>query len=105
VILDRRLADGHCLLAETLVRLGSGREAENHYREALLINENYITARLGLGTLLRTWGRGDEAEAEFRRVLDLDPTNPVAHLMLEPPDSPSEGAGARKNEPPARGES
>jgi len=86
VEIDPRHATAHRLLADTLVGLNAPEEeAEGHYRQALAVNENDLAARVGLGSLLRRRGRAVEAEAEFRRVLDLDPTDPVARMLLEAP--------------------
>jgi protein O-GlcNAc transferase len=51
-------------------------------RAAELGGDRYPVARLRLGAALLELGRTDEAETEFRRVLDAEPNEPQAFLLL-----------------------
>jgi tetratricopeptide (TPR) repeat protein len=51
-------------------------------RAAELGGDRYPVARLRLGAALLDLGRIDEAETELRRVLDAEPNNPQALLLL-----------------------
>jgi lipoprotein NlpI len=48
------------------------------FRHALTINPQYVEARTNLALTLRTAGKLDQSKDEFKRVLELDPTNTVA---------------------------
>lgn len=48
-------------------------EAERHYRRAIELNPNYATAHQYYGLGLASRGRFDEAVAQERRAVDLDP--------------------------------
>ena len=53
----------------------SGAEAE--FRRGIALNPNYATAHHWRANLLETLGRFDEALAEIRQALELDPLSPV----------------------------
>jgi tetratricopeptide (TPR) repeat protein len=58
-------------------------EALRKYQRAVdLFGDRFTAPRLRLGAALLDQGRVAEAEAQFRRVLDLEPGNPLAHLQL-----------------------
>jgi Flp pilus assembly protein TadD len=70
--LDPSCASAHLNLAVTLVQAGRFREAESHYRQALPGRPTAETHN-GLGYVLVREDRTDEAIAEFRTAIDLDP--------------------------------
>lgn len=57
-------------------------DAERCFRLAMAERPNEAAPRLGLGRLLAAAGRRDEALAELRRALELDPTWPEAQYEL-----------------------
>lgn len=97
---DDRPADALAALAELLdtgsrypdflqlqglahARLGDGRAAEDSFREALAIHPGYTKARVNLALSLMDQDRMAEAERELRRVLEQDPSHPLAQSALE----------------------
>jgi predicted TPR repeat methyltransferase len=53
------------------------------YREVCHTNPSYVPARLHLGVTLYTARRTEEAVAEWRAVLEIDPQNKNAHAYLK----------------------
>lgn len=51
--------------------------AEDEYKAAIALNSSYPTVHLGYAELLSSVGRHDEAIAQMRRALELDPLSPV----------------------------
>jgi serine/threonine-protein kinase len=51
--------------------------AEGQFRQALKLNPSYATAHQWFGNFLSDMGREDEALAEMRRALELDPLSPI----------------------------
>jgi Flp pilus assembly protein TadD len=70
--LDANCASAHINLAVTLVQSGNFAEAESHYRRALSGRSTAETHN-GLGYVIGRQGRTDEAVAEFRKAIELDP--------------------------------
>lgn len=70
--LDPNCASAHFNLAVTFVRAGDLAQAEAHYRQALPGRATAETHN-GLGYVLARRGRADEAIAEFRTAIDIDP--------------------------------
>lgn len=70
--LDPNCASAHFNLAATSVREGDFAAAETHYRQALPGRATAETHN-GLGYVLDHQGRHDEAIAEFRTAIELDP--------------------------------
>jgi tetratricopeptide (TPR) repeat protein len=70
--LDPNCASAHFNLAATSVRAGDLAAAESHYRQALPGRATAETHN-GLGYVLAHQGRPDEAIAEFRTAIDIDP--------------------------------
>jgi TolB-like protein/tetratricopeptide (TPR) repeat protein len=56
--------------------------AEREFREAVRLNPGYATGRRWYGQLLSGMGRHDEAIAEVRLALDLDPLSVIIHTAL-----------------------
>ena len=55
--------------------------AERSYRSALELNPGYIPARLWFSTQLSAVGKHDEALAQARQAIELDPLAPLAHTI------------------------
>ena len=53
------------------------------FREAIKYRPDFAPAHLNLGLMLAKLGKPDQALAEFRITLQLDPTNPSARQYLE----------------------
>jgi serine/threonine protein kinase/tetratricopeptide (TPR) repeat protein len=76
--LDSNLAEAHVSLANVLERYDWDRQgAEKEYREAIRLNPNLALAHNWYGLFLMRSGRSNEAIAELKRGLDLDPLSPV----------------------------
>jgi tetratricopeptide (TPR) repeat protein len=57
-------------------------QSEHLFGHALRIDPNFSRAHAGLGDALKFQGRMDEAEAPFRRSVELSPAEPLNHLDL-----------------------
>jgi len=79
--LDPNCASAHFNLAVTFVQAGAFGEAEAHYRQALPGRPTAETHN-GLGYVLARRGRTDEAVAEFRKAIDVDPKFTPAYNNL-----------------------
>jgi Flp pilus assembly protein TadD len=79
--LDPKCASAHQNLAVWYVQVGELAEAESHYRQALPGRPTAETHN-GLGYVLLRQGRKDEAVAEFRTAIELDPDFKPAHTNL-----------------------
>ena len=55
-------------------------EAERHLRQAVILAEHDVDARLNLGRALHNLNRSVEAEREFDRVIALNPKAPLARF-------------------------
>jgi Tfp pilus assembly protein PilF len=72
--LDESLAEPHTTLGLALFQFDYDLVgAEREYKRAIALNPNYATAHQWYGELLSCAGRFDEAAAEFRRALELEP--------------------------------
>ena len=56
--------------------------AEREFREAVRLNPGYATGRRWYGQFLSGMGRHEEAIAEVRHALDLDPLSVIIHTAL-----------------------
>lgn len=79
--LDPKCASAHLNLAVWFVQSGQLAEAEAHYRQALPGRPTAETHN-GLGYVLARQGRVDEAVAEFRAAIDVDPKFTPAYNNL-----------------------
>jgi Flp pilus assembly protein TadD len=61
---------------------GQSEEAERLLRTATQLTPNSHKAHGRLGILLQQVGRYSEAEAEFRRAIEIDPTDEIAGAYL-----------------------
>ena len=81
--LDNKLAEAHAALAAVkLWREFDWEGAERGWRTAVVLNPSYSTAHLWLSLYLAAIERMDEALAEIRLALDLDPLSRVINLNL-----------------------
>jgi tetratricopeptide (TPR) repeat protein len=65
--------DAHRLSGEIALEEGDYARAVAHYDEALAGAPDYLMALLGKAQALEKWGRLEEAEAVYRRTLEVDP--------------------------------
>lgn len=79
---DPRHAGARNQLGAALSALGRYREAEDQFRRAVGIRDNYPEAHCNLGALLRLRGRLAEAETQLRRALKLKPAYIDAQVNL-----------------------
>jgi Flp pilus assembly protein TadD len=70
--LDPKCASAHFNLAVAFAQAGAFEQAESHYRQALPGRDTAETHN-GLGYVLARQDHTDEAVAEFREAIDLDP--------------------------------
>ena len=78
---DRRYVDAHIAGGVIYSRLGEWDTAEDHYRRAVSLDDENITALNNYGLFLCSRGRYDEGLEKFERALDLPlNTNPVVTL-------------------------
>ncbi len=76
--LDPRLAEAHAALADlTYIYEWNWTEAEHQFQLALNLNPNYAPAYQWYGMFLALQGRSDEAIAELRKALAIDPLSLV----------------------------
>ncbi len=80
--LDPRNAITRNNLGAALCRVGEYHEAEEQFRRAIGIREQYPDALFNLGTLLRVTGRMVESEMPLRRALKLKPVYVDAQVGL-----------------------
>jgi len=79
--LDPNCASAHFNLAVAFVQAGKFGEAESHYRQALAGKPTAETHN-GLGYVLAQQGRADEALAEFRKAIEVNPNLTPAYNNL-----------------------
>lgn len=73
--------DLHLRLAEGHLRLGERAAAINHFVTACSIDGSHVPSINGLSRAFLLARRVQEAVAEARRAVELDPANPVAHFL------------------------
>jgi tetratricopeptide (TPR) repeat protein len=79
--LDPQSASAHYNLAASLTRRGEFVAAERHFRAALERNPNAQTYT-GLGFVLGQQGRVDDAIAELKQAIEVNPAHPAAYDQL-----------------------
>jgi tetratricopeptide (TPR) repeat protein len=57
-------------------------KAVDFYKRALAVEPSDVNVRVDMANLLRFMGRGDEAIAEYRQALNIDPKHPQARINL-----------------------
>jgi tetratricopeptide (TPR) repeat protein len=81
--LDPSLVRAHINLIILYGRTGNLAKAEEHYQAVVKLNPNgFPEAHYDHGVLLAEGGKLDEAEKEYRRALEIDPTYADAHNNL-----------------------
>jgi tetratricopeptide (TPR) repeat protein len=83
VELDDTLAEAHTSLAYVLYVDFQNAQSAKEYERAISLNPNYATAHHWYGgNLLNALGRFDQAIAEGKRALELDPASPIISASL-----------------------
>jgi TolB-like protein/Tfp pilus assembly protein PilF len=81
--LDDKLADAHTALADVLFEELDMAGSILEFQRAIALNPNYATAHHWYGSdPLRALGRFEEAIAEGKRAIELDPLSPVINTDL-----------------------
>jgi len=81
--LDESLAEAHASLATYWYRYEyNWADAGREYRRALALNPNYASAYGWYGMFLSFQGRHEEAVAQARRGVELEPTSRILNLQL-----------------------
>jgi tetratricopeptide (TPR) repeat protein len=81
--LDETTAEGHAALANLVFLEMNFTESEKEFRRAIELNPNYATAHHWFGnSLLASLGRFDEAIAEGKRSVELDPLSLINNADL-----------------------
>jgi TolB-like protein/Flp pilus assembly protein TadD len=81
--LDPTLAEAHVPLGYSqLVYERNFPEARKEFEKALQLRSGYATAHQFYGYYLTAMGKSDEAIAERKKALDLDPISPLLHSAL-----------------------
>jgi eukaryotic-like serine/threonine-protein kinase len=76
--LNDALAEAHTSLAAVdLLYDWNWSEAESEFERAIALNRNYATAHQWYAEYLTAMGRHNEAIAEIKQALDLDPRSPI----------------------------
>jgi tetratricopeptide (TPR) repeat protein len=75
--LDEDLAEAHSALAASLyLYYWDFAQAEKHYKRALELNPNSATSHSQYGDFLLRMGRHEEAAAERKRAIEIEPLSP-----------------------------
>jgi len=83
VELDDTLPEAHTSLAYGFFVDFENAESEKEFERAISLNPNYATAHHWFGSgLLNALGRFDQAIAESKRALELDPVSPIISASL-----------------------
>jgi TolB-like protein/DNA-binding winged helix-turn-helix (wHTH) protein/Tfp pilus assembly protein PilF len=81
--LDDRLVEAHTSLAYvTLLYDWDWQSSENRFRQAILLDPNYVSAHHFYSILLMASGRQDEAVAEIRHAQELDPLSLIVNDVV-----------------------
>jgi serine/threonine protein kinase/tetratricopeptide (TPR) repeat protein len=81
--IDDQLAEAHTSLAYAIHTYEwDWPAAERDYKRAIALNPNYATARQWYAEFLTATGRFDEAEAQGRKALELDPMSPIINAVV-----------------------
>ncbi|HYI09779.1 MAG TPA: protein kinase [Thermoanaerobaculia bacterium] len=81
--IDDQLAEAHTSLAYAIQTYEwDWTAAEREYLRALELNPNYATARQWYAEMLTAAGRFDEAAAQGKKALELDPMSPIINAVV-----------------------
>ncbi|HEX2059432.1 MAG TPA: protein kinase, partial [Thermoanaerobaculia bacterium] len=81
--IDDTLAEAHTSLAYAIQTYEwDWAEAEKEYRRAIELSPNYATARQWYAEMLTATGRFDEAAAQGKKALELDPMSPIINAVV-----------------------
>jgi len=80
--LNPNFASAHQFLARLLSGLGRHEEAFAEINKAHELDPFSISINFNIGGRLRYARRFDEAIAQFKKVLDMEPNHPLTHLVL-----------------------
>ncbi|HYH06426.1 MAG TPA: protein kinase [Thermoanaerobaculia bacterium] len=81
--IDDSLAEAHTSLAYAIQTYEwDWTAAEREYRRAIELSPNYATARQWYAEMLTATGRFDEAAAQGRKALELDPMSPIINAVV-----------------------
>jgi uncharacterized protein (TIGR02996 family) len=69
-------------LANYLAQTGNVAEAITWYEKALAVNPNDAVTRLAFADALAGGGKRADAELQYKKVFELQPSNPQAHYGL-----------------------
>jgi serine/threonine-protein kinase len=82
ISLDPTLADAHAAMANALSDNGRYTDAEAEHERALALAPDEATEHQWHGDNLLALGKGDQAVAEMRKAVELDPLSVAAHTDL-----------------------
>jgi serine/threonine protein kinase/tetratricopeptide (TPR) repeat protein len=82
VALDDTLPEAHTALAGALQNQWDWADAEQQYKRSIQLNPNYATARHWYSIYLSVVGRHEEAIAQAKRALELDPLSLIIQANL-----------------------
>ncbi len=82
IAIDDSLAEAHTSMAFHYHQSWQWAESEKEFERAISLNPNYPTARHWYQILLEALGRDDEAFAQIKRALELDPLSPVLEANI-----------------------
>ena len=81
--LDETLAEAHASLGRVLAAYDwDWTSAEKEYQRAIELNPRYATAHQWYGGYLAVMGRSNEAIAERKRAVELEPLSPILNFEL-----------------------
>jgi Flp pilus assembly protein TadD len=73
---------GYYLHAKALIAVSEPEQAESLLRQSIALNAKFWESHYELGLLVQKKGDLVEAEKEFRRSTELNPSDPVGHYHL-----------------------
>ena len=79
---DPGILEAHNIMGNLLTKDGDLERALVAYQEALARDPEYKPALFGLALTYQELGRPDDAQAGYRRLIELDPRDSRAHFML-----------------------
>ena len=80
--LDPKRVESYLSLARFYIVTNDKAKAEETFQRAISINNNSGLAHTEFGKYLVQLGRADEAEAEMRKAVDVEPANRSSRFVL-----------------------